>query len=71
MDPAHIDDDREAALLFYKSHPLLFDGRRRTVSVAAWLYDMEPIFQICHILRLGFRFLWRADVCWAMPDYGG
>ncbi|GMN21983.1 hypothetical protein TIFTF001_040154 [Ficus carica] len=29
--------------------PLLFDGTRRTVSLSAWLYDMETIFHICHI----------------------
>ncbi|GMN64532.1 hypothetical protein TIFTF001_033598 [Ficus carica] len=49
MDPARVDADRDAVTSFYESHPLIFDGTRRTVSVAAWLYDMELIFCICHI----------------------
>ncbi|GMN64277.1 hypothetical protein TIFTF001_033346 [Ficus carica] len=49
MDPAHVDEDRDAVTSFYESHPLIFDGTRRTVSIAAWLYDMELIFRICHI----------------------
>nr|GMN22524.1 hypothetical protein TIFTF001_043531 [Ficus carica] len=49
MDPDRVDDDRDVVTSFYESHPLLFDGTRRTVSLAAWLYDMELIFQICHI----------------------
>ena len=49
MDPDRIDDDREAASTFMEMRPLFFDGTRRTVSLAAWLYDMEQIFLICHI----------------------
>ncbi|GMN20946.1 hypothetical protein TIFTF001_043206 [Ficus carica] len=49
MDPAHVDEDRDAVTSFYESHPLIFDGTRRTVSIAVWLYDMELIFRICHI----------------------
>ncbi|GMN60416.1 hypothetical protein TIFTF001_029527 [Ficus carica] len=49
MNPARVDTDRDAVTSFYESHPLLFDGTRRSVSVAAWLYDMELIFHICHI----------------------
>ncbi|GMN44731.1 hypothetical protein TIFTF001_013929 [Ficus carica] len=49
MDPDRVDEDRDAVTSFYESHPLIFDGTRRTVSVAAWLYDMELIFRICHI----------------------
>ncbi|GMN66779.1 hypothetical protein TIFTF001_035844 [Ficus carica] len=49
MDPAHVDEDRDAVTSFYESHPLIFEGTRRTVSIAAWLYDMELIFRICHI----------------------
>ncbi|GMN64233.1 hypothetical protein TIFTF001_033318 [Ficus carica] len=49
MDPARVDEDRDAVTSFYESHPLIVDGTRRTVSVAAWLYDMELIFFICHI----------------------
>ncbi|GMN25201.1 hypothetical protein TIFTF001_047708 [Ficus carica] len=44
-----MDDDRDAALVFYGMQPLLFDGTQRTVSLAGWLYDMESIFRICHI----------------------
>ncbi|GMN72812.1 hypothetical protein TIFTF001_052076 [Ficus carica] len=29
--------------------PLIFDTTRRTVTLAAWLHDMEAIFYICHI----------------------
>ncbi|GMN33957.1 hypothetical protein TIFTF001_041974 [Ficus carica] len=49
MDPARVDEDRDAVASFYESHPLLFDGTRRTVSLAAWLYDMELIFRTSHI----------------------
>ncbi|GMN55704.1 hypothetical protein TIFTF001_024826 [Ficus carica] len=49
MEPDRVDKDRDAAASFYESHPLIFDGTRQTVSVAAWLYDMELIFRICHI----------------------
>ncbi|GMN62288.1 hypothetical protein TIFTF001_031363 [Ficus carica] len=49
MDLALVDADRDAVTSFYESHPLLFDSTRRSVSVAAWLYDMELIFHICHI----------------------
>ncbi|GMN20683.1 hypothetical protein TIFTF001_045367, partial [Ficus carica] len=44
-----MDDDRDAALVFYGMQPLMFDGTQRTVSLAGWLYDMESIFGICHI----------------------
>ncbi|GMN25972.1 hypothetical protein TIFTF001_043949 [Ficus carica] len=44
-----MDEDRDAALVFYGMQPLLFDGTRRTVSLTGWLYDMELIFRICHI----------------------
>ena len=49
MDPDRVDEDQEAALVFYGMQPLLFDGTCRTASLAAWLYDMELIFHICHI----------------------
>ncbi|GMN28867.1 hypothetical protein TIFTF001_050569, partial [Ficus carica] len=49
MDPRRVDDDRDAAYTFYGMQPLVFDGTRNTVSLAVWLYDMERIFQICHI----------------------
>ena len=49
MDPRRVDEDRDAAITFYEMTPLLFDGTRLTMSVAAWLYDMEKIFRICHI----------------------
>ncbi|GMN30328.1 hypothetical protein TIFTF001_041441 [Ficus carica] len=32
-----MDDDRDAALVFYGMQPLLFDGTRRTVSLTGWL----------------------------------
>ncbi|GMN74626.1 hypothetical protein TIFTF001_053884 [Ficus carica] len=38
-----MDDDRDAALVFYGMQPLLFDRTRRTVSLTGWLYDMESI----------------------------
>ncbi|GMN60800.1 hypothetical protein TIFTF001_029884 [Ficus carica] len=44
-----MDEDRDAALVFYGMQPLLFDGTRRTVSLVGWLYDMESIFRICQI----------------------
>ncbi|GMN24859.1 hypothetical protein TIFTF001_045893 [Ficus carica] len=34
---------------FYGSRPLLYDGTGRSVTVSAWLYDMEMIFYTCHI----------------------
>ncbi|GMN65005.1 hypothetical protein TIFTF001_034084 [Ficus carica] len=49
MDPRRVDDDRDAAYTFYGMHPLIFDGTHQTVSLAAWLYDMEMIFRVCHI----------------------
>ena len=70
MDPDHLDEDREAACVFMRMQPLLFDGTRRTVSLAAWLHDMEQIFRTCHIearlqvmlatrcLALDARFWW-------------
>ncbi|GMN69090.1 hypothetical protein TIFTF001_038141 [Ficus carica] len=44
-----MDDDRDAALVFYAMQPLLFDGTRRTISLTGWLYDMESIFRISHM----------------------
>ena len=49
MDPVRVEEDREAVTSFYESFPLLFDGTRRTVTLAAWLYDMELIFRTSHI----------------------
>ena len=49
IDPRQLDEDRDATLVFYWMQPLIFDGTRRTVSLAGWLYDMESIFRICHI----------------------
>ena len=49
MDPVHMEDDRDAVLMFFKAHPLWFDSTRRTVAVADWLYDLEMIFRTCHI----------------------
>ena len=49
MDPDRVDEDRDTAMPFYRLQPMLFDGMRRTVSLASWLYDMERIFRICHI----------------------
>ncbi|GMN64291.1 hypothetical protein TIFTF001_033359 [Ficus carica] len=49
MDPDRVDEDRDAALVFYELQALLFNGTRRTASLAAWLYDMESIFRIWHI----------------------
>ncbi|GMN69113.1 hypothetical protein TIFTF001_038162 [Ficus carica] len=43
-----MDEDRDAALV-YGMQPLIFDRTHRTASLAGWLYDMETIFQICHI----------------------
>ncbi|GMN18861.1 hypothetical protein TIFTF001_045084 [Ficus carica] len=44
-----MDEDRDAAMAFFELRPLVFDGTRRTVSLAGWLFDMEMIFRICHI----------------------
>ena len=49
MDPDQIDADREAVAAFYGSRPLLYDSTRRSVSMSAWVYDMERIFYTCHI----------------------
>ncbi|GMN30159.1 hypothetical protein TIFTF001_050650 [Ficus carica] len=49
MDPARIDADRATVAAFYGSRPLLYDGTGRSVTVSAWLYDMEMIFYTCHI----------------------
>ncbi|GMN60012.1 hypothetical protein TIFTF001_029100 [Ficus carica] len=49
MDLRQMDEDRDAALVFYGMQPLIYDGTRRTVSLAGWLHDMESIFRICHI----------------------
>ena len=49
MDPARIDADRATVAAFYGSRPLLYDGTGRSVTVSAWLYDMERIFYTCHI----------------------
>ena len=44
-----MDADRAAADAFHRMVPLIYDGTTRTVSLSGWLYDMESIFQICHI----------------------
>ena len=44
-----MDEDRGAAYAFFMMSPLVFDGTRRTVTLAAWLHDVESIFRICHI----------------------
>ncbi|GMN64992.1 hypothetical protein TIFTF001_034063 [Ficus carica] len=51
MDPAQVAEDRRSITSFYKSQPLLFDGMRRIVSLAAWLYDTELIFRTSHIVE--------------------
>ncbi|GMN18932.1 hypothetical protein TIFTF001_042786 [Ficus carica] len=51
MDPARVAEDRYSISSFYESHPLLFDGTRRTVSLAVWLYDTELIFRTSHIVE--------------------
>lgn len=49
MDPDHVDASREAISSFYEAHPLSFDGTSRTISLGAWLYDMELVFRTGHI----------------------
>ncbi|GMN37719.1 hypothetical protein TIFTF001_042676 [Ficus carica] len=49
MDSSQVDADREAISSFYEAHPLSFDGTSRTISLGAWLYDMELIFRTSHI----------------------
>ncbi|GMN18760.1 hypothetical protein TIFTF001_046835 [Ficus carica] len=49
MDPRRLEEDRYAIYAFNGMRPLLFDGTRRTVSLSAWLYDLETIFHLCHI----------------------
>ncbi|GMN70155.1 hypothetical protein TIFTF001_039199 [Ficus carica] len=49
MDLARIDADRATVAAFYGSRPLLYDGTGRSVTVSAWLYDMEMIFYTCYI----------------------
>ncbi|GMN21443.1 hypothetical protein TIFTF001_047278 [Ficus carica] len=69
MDPDHVDADREAISSFYETHPLLFDGTSRIVSLGVWLYDMELIFRTNHIpghvqVSLGSRCLSRDARIW-------
>ncbi|GMN62451.1 hypothetical protein TIFTF001_031535 [Ficus carica] len=66
-----MDEDRAAAYAFHGMLPLIFEGTRRNVSLAAWLHDMESMFRICHIaahlqvplasrcLELDARLWWR------------
>ncbi|GMN70123.1 hypothetical protein TIFTF001_039168 [Ficus carica] len=80
MDPVRVEEDREAVTSFYESFPLVFDGTRRTVSLAAWLYDMELIFRTSHIqarlqvslasrcLRADARLWWMTLGEQAMPE---
>ncbi|GMN32031.1 hypothetical protein TIFTF001_041673 [Ficus carica] len=49
MDSSQVDADREAISSFYEAHPLSFDGTSHTISLGAWLYDMELIFHTSHI----------------------
>ncbi|GMN66548.1 hypothetical protein TIFTF001_035615 [Ficus carica] len=49
MDPRRVEEDCYTAYAFNGMQPLLFDGTHRTVSLSAWLYDIEMIFHICHI----------------------
>ena len=44
-----MDADRAAANAFHGMLPLIFDGTAQTVTLAAWLHDMEAIFRIGHI----------------------
>ncbi|GMN31595.1 hypothetical protein TIFTF001_044596 [Ficus carica] len=44
-----MDTDHAAAYAFHGMLPLIFDGTRRIVLLAAWLHDMESVFRICHI----------------------
>ncbi|GMN65690.1 hypothetical protein TIFTF001_034755 [Ficus carica] len=50
MDPARVAEDQDSITSFYELHPLLFEGTRRTVSLAVWLYDTEWIFRTSHIV---------------------
>ncbi|GMN53265.1 hypothetical protein TIFTF001_022397 [Ficus carica] len=80
MDPERVEEDREAVTSFYESFPLVFDGTRLTVSLAAWLYDMELIFRTSHIqarlqvslasrcLRADARLWWMTIGEQAMPE---
>ncbi|GMN35799.1 hypothetical protein TIFTF001_042286 [Ficus carica] len=80
MDPERVEEDREAVTSFYESFPLVFDGTRRTVSLAAWLYDMELIFRTSLIqarlqvslasrcLRADARLWWMTLGEQAMPE---
>ncbi|GMN70260.1 hypothetical protein TIFTF001_039304 [Ficus carica] len=80
MDPVRVEEDREAVTSFYESFPLVFDSTRRTVSLAAWLYDMELIFRTSHIqaplqvslasrcLRADARLWWMTLGEQAMPE---
>ena len=49
MVPRRLEEDRYAIYAFNGMRPLLFDGIRRTVTLSAWLYDLEMIFHLCHI----------------------
>ena len=49
MDPAPAEEDRREVAAFYESRPLVFDGTLRTVALSVWLYDLEMIFDLCHI----------------------
>ncbi|GMN29157.1 hypothetical protein TIFTF001_050580 [Ficus carica] len=81
MDPAQVAEDRRSITSFYKSQPLLFDGTRRIVSLAAWLYDTELIFRTSHIVErlqvslasrclvANARLWWRTHGERALPDH--
>ena len=69
MDPAVIEEDREAVTAFFRAQPLHFDGTRRSVYLVAWLHDMERIFQLCHIpgrlqVQLAARCLYGSARLW-------
>ena len=49
MDPDIVDADREASVTFYRLQPMYYDGTQFTVSLMAWLHDMEALFEIGHI----------------------
>ena len=49
MDPDVVDADREAAVTFYRLQPMYYDGTQHTVSLMAWLHDLEALYEIGHI----------------------
>ncbi|GMN18859.1 hypothetical protein TIFTF001_046859 [Ficus carica] len=80
MDPRRLEEDRYAIYAYNGMQPLLFGGTHWTVSLSAWLYDLEMIFHLCHIeanlqvslasrcLIADLRLWWMTRGEWTLPE---